>query len=379
VTLLPVITEEPKPVADLAAEARERREREAAERRPIQVGIGATILVHLLLLLLLPQISRVAERANAGGPTRQYDERELNLLLAPEEPAPPPGRFVETNPDAPENIPDKTSNYGARNQQAAQPVPGKDNSELPKTTGEVDQSTAIVTGSKAPPIESAPSGGGTPGEQQLVATANGAPLLPKASTPLPGFEKITGDNPEGIGTNIGENPKNTQDVDKKVEGQAEGPEQGQNLAVNGGGTGQPGRPGPRPRPKLQSVRPAVLANQPFSASNAGVTAANSRLSAFGVWWQEFIDTVDAEWQKTVENLSTYPPPHSRVTIRFMVNSKGEIAKIIEIEGAEATGKMGTYACLDAINARAPYKPWTPDMIAFFGKEEEEVIFQFFYY
>ena len=34
----------------------------------------------------------------------------------------PPSRFVETNPDANNNIPDNTTNFAAQNQQAAQTV-----------------------------------------------------------------------------------------------------------------------------------------------------------------------------------------------------------------------------------------------------------------
>ena len=141
--------------------------------------------------------------------------------------------------------------------------------------------------------------------------------------------------------------------------------------------GAPGRPGPRPRPKLQNVRPAPLANQPLAASNTGVIGVDSRLSAAGVWWQEFIETVDAQWQKIVMNMTSAPPPHSKVMVKFTVNAKGEI-RLIDVQGENVAGKAATLACTDAIQAPAPYRPWTPDMIAMFA-EEEEVYFTFYYW
>ena len=121
----------------------------------------------------------------------------------------------------------------------------------------------------------------------------------------------------------------------------------------------------------------MLANQPLSASNRGRTAVNSRLSAAGVWWDEFIDTVDGQFQKLAEGMSTRPPSRSTVVIHFMVNAQGEI-RILDIEGEDTAGRVATYLCLDAIQARAPYRPWTQDMINMFG-EEEEVTFSFLFW
>ena len=55
--------------------------------------------------------------------------------------------FVETNPDANNNIPDKTNNFGAQNQQAAQPVPDKDSTlRMPKTEGKKDFAERLAGG-----------------------------------------------------------------------------------------------------------------------------------------------------------------------------------------------------------------------------------------
>ena len=382
------------PPEQIETERRERRERAAVERRPIVIGLICTVVVHLLLGLLFwnaPHFPDYSTLSAADEELRRMAQKELMFNLVPDEEelaerAHQPSKYVETNPDAPENDPGKTDNYGSRNQQAAQLVPGKDHSEMPKTTGEAESSTAVVTGSKAVPVELPPPGGGgvaspSPANQPAMqAMVNGPKSHVQENIPLPGYEKITGDNPDGLGTNLGDTSRDATDTDKKILGEKLDKPQPE-VAVNGGGqpsglNGTPGRPGPRPRPKLQQVRPAVLANQPLSASNAGAIAPNSRLSAAGVWWDEFIETVDAQWQRIVDSM-TAPPSNTRVLVRFMVNAKGEIARIVEVQGEETTGKIGTLACLDAIQNPAPYKPWTPEMVAMFGSEEE-VTFIFYY-
>jgi hypothetical protein len=368
----------------LAAERR-RREEARAERWPMAIGLIGTIVFHLLAYIGAEKLpfggGRFDDEANAAQSLRdKYEQQELTFLLADETPAETPKRFVEINPDAPENDPGKTDNFGARNQQAAQPEPGSDHSDRPKTSGEAENSTAIVTGSREQPAEPEPlAGANGQNGTGMQAVVVGDPAQPKASEPLPGFEKLTGDNPDGIGTNIGTARKGRSEDEKHQEGTADGTTVGQQvLAVNGGGLpGVPGRPAPRPRPKLQNVRPAVLANQPLSASNAGVIGVDAKFSEFGDYLQELIDTVDAQWQKLVGDMTTYPPSRSAVTVRFKLNSQGEV-EILDVVGEQATGRVGTYTCLDAIRARAPYRPWTKEMIEVLGMEQE-ITFTFNYW
>jgi len=44
----------------------------------------------------------------------------------------------------------------------------------------------------------------------------------------------------------------------------------------------------------------------------------------------------------------------------------EIAEIIKVEGD--AGEYGTNAALSAIRERAPYRPWTKEMVAILGNE-----------
>ncbi len=125
------------------------------------------------------------------------------------------------------------------------------------------------------------------------------------------------------------------------------------------------------------MRPALLANQPLSASEAGAIGVSSRLSEAGVWWDEFISTVDAQFQKLAGEMTTRPPSRSTVVVHFTVNAQGEV-RILNVEGEESAGRVAVYICLDAVSARAPYRPWTQEMINMFGVEEE-VTFSFLFW
>ena len=97
----------------------------------MQIGVGATILVHILLLVLLPDSFDSGEITLGEERTRQEPVYDIEMMseMLPEDsarqPQKPPMNFVETNPDAPDNVPDDTNNFGAQNQQAAQLTPPK--------------------------------------------------------------------------------------------------------------------------------------------------------------------------------------------------------------------------------------------------------------
>jgi len=66
-----------------------------------------------------------------------------------------------------------------------------------------------------------------------------------------------------------------------------------------------------------------------------------------------------------------------VEVKFVLNSKGEISKIIHVNPSAGTSDAATRACPAAIEARAPYGDWTDDMIAMLGSEQE-MTFTFLY-
>ena len=337
-----------------------------AEGRSVPIGILATILLHAVLFLGTPATFRKPYQA----PPSAYPE-ELEFELTPEEQPEDPFRFVETNPDAPDNVPDDPKFFAAQNQQAAQENPTPEESDMPTTEGKDVPSTAIVTGERAEPMESANPGQQVQPSQQVAEAQNQS--QPEALMPLPGFEKVEGEDEEGIGTNISQLEQNARPVDERVEG-SDQPTQDQVVYATPEST--PGRPSPQPRPRLQNTRPTVLANQPHGVSRAGQIGVDAKFSEFGDYLQELIEIVQAQWNAVLARTATYPVTGSKVVIRFTLSSDGVVTRIEEVE--ETAGKQGTYACLSAIQDRQPYRPWTKEMIAILGNEQT-ITFAFFYW
>lgn len=335
----------------------------------MQVGFFWTLVVHLLLLLLAPMIFtdefEPGRFVRPGSTAQSFD-----IEIMPESPV--PSRFVETNPEAPDNVPDQTENFGAKNQQSAQPEPDKDSAlRTPKTEGPEDvvNETQFMTGELAPPVESQPAPAlpeQTPEESMPAET-------PQArQVPLPGSEKSEGDSTEAFGTNIARFPEPSTAAPERVEGEpdAQNPSPADRAASSGM------RPQPQPRPRLAQVRPGILQNRPVGVSNTGSIAVDSKFSEFGDYLQELIETVQVQWDNILSASRVYPKPSTSVTVTFRLNSQGNISEIVRVDGD--AGEYGTRACLSAIQARAPYRPWTKPMMDMLGNEQE-LTFHFHYW
>ena len=58
-----------------------------------------------------------------------------------------------------------------------------------------------------------------------------------------------------------------------------------------------------------------------------------------------------------------------------MNTEGRISEIVSVDGT--AGNQAQKGCMAAITARAPYGPWTEDMIAVLG-DSQELTFTFYY-
>src|SRR4051812_6935930 len=128
------------------------------ESRSTIVGIAGVILFYLLLWGVSPWLLRIEPVTGTARP--HATPRQFNINLAPDTfvktpvAKPPPPKFVETNPDAPENTPDKTPNFAAKNTQVAQEKPVENNSDRPSTEGKKDaDTTQIISGQLSKPVE----------------------------------------------------------------------------------------------------------------------------------------------------------------------------------------------------------------------------------
>ncbi len=345
-----------------------------------------TVLVHLLLLWLLSTLRwhEVAGLASQG-PDGAGDNT-FEVQLAPDAfplpsapvpavvPLPAPPKFVEINPAAPDNAPDQTNNIAAQNQQAAQPVPtpnGK--SDTPASKGDPDRpATAIVSGqlteSRPLPVAPVPSAPPVPPSEQNPAR--------RAETPLPGTERLQGENAASAGTNVAAAGPNPAAIPDRVEGNPVA------TADNGFIIGlaarvDPLRPQPRPQLATTAVRarPSPLLNNFTSAEHTGITAYDAKWSSYGEYLQRLIDSVDVQWHRIVEQSSVYPDRNTRVQVAFRLNARGEIAEIVSVTGNGNDDARA--ACVSGIVVPAPYGAWSADMVATLG-DTQELTFEFYY-
>lgn len=339
------------------------------ETRSVEIGVAGTILVHLILLLLLPRLfpsQPLHPTSRTHPPVHQF-----NIEMAPQNflKPPPPMKFVEANPNANNNIPEKTNNFAAQNQTVAQEKPNpKGKSDMPALEGRRDiHSTQIVTGTLMPQQQRTP-----PAPQQPVSPPKPSSAAPKhEQNPLAGTDKLEGKDKEAYGTDIAPVTDSARSTPQKVTGAPETTEQATTSTTP---KIDPLHPQPR-RYLAQHVRPAVFAENRVGTANIGPTALDARWSNYGEYLQRLIESVQMEWDRILMQSATYPPEGSTVAVTFILDSKGRIKQIEKVDSTSTV--QGRDACESAIVNRSPYGEWTADMIAMLG-QQQEMTFTFYY-
>jgi len=370
---MPSLLDRPTPPPKRARRPRVSLLSEDQDVRSLQVGVVLTIVVWCLLVwLFFVALKHLGHTSNTVWPKAKPT---FDIQLAPDEfvipqKQPPPDKFVETNPDAPENIPDKTKNFAARNQQVAQEKPQENqHHDTPQLEGKKDREvTQIVTGSLHKPQEQPP-----PEPPQLLRPAV-QPTQKKAEprreqNPLHGEQKVEGKDAEGIGMSDSKEMDNISEVKEKVTGQKnskslEGDPEASTPRID------PQRPQPR-RVLQRNVRPAVLQQNLFGTSNVGMVAIDAKWSAYGEYIQRMLETIQVEWERVIDATHIYPPAGTQVTVRFRMDSDGAITEILETKSSGGSQAEG--ACKTGITARSPYGKWTEDMVAVLGHSQDMTI------
>ena len=346
---------------------------EEGRKNPIVIGVICTLLFHILLFLVAPllPVDRLSgSHSNLDAIAAAKKNKTFDFELEPAEVQPDPMKFVETNPEAPTNEPDKTANFSNRNQQTAQEVAATeiDPQKRPSVKGreDMDHNSAIVAGDMTQPQDAAAA----PTTPETQAQEQSAQQAREAQVPLSGIEKNEGKAEDGIASNKSTNDTPTNHATEAVEGAADG------KGADGGliNTLQSSKPQPKPRPKLKQARQNILSNQIAGTTNVGVIGIDARWSEFGDYMQELIEIVQAQWYSILRDSKISPQPGSHVYVTFKLNSNGEVS-VIKVE--DTAGKPGSYACLNAIQERQPYRKWTDQMITILG-HDQTITFSFYY-
>ncbi|MFA6288475.1 MAG: hypothetical protein WC661_13915 [Opitutaceae bacterium] len=346
--------------------------------RSVQIAVIATILVHLLLLWLAPRMESFVSHEDMSRTPTEAD-RTFEIQLAQdfvEPPKPPPLKFVEANPNAPENVPDKTNNFAAQNQQVAQEKPTPDHtSDAPAIKGDKDPNvTAIVSGDLARPTPVSPpvpKSVEKPAEKPAKPETSEEAAARRAQVPLPGIEKVEGDSADGTGSSIAKPAPGATPVPEAVDGAPDAKtDQGLPRSIYYSASIDPAHPQPRQSvpASIIKARPSPLRNNDFGTSNIGAVAYDAKWSSYGEYLKKFIDSVQVQWERILYQSNIYPTAGSRVTVVFRMDSAGKISEIVKVEGSG--GRAAQDACVSAITARDPYGAWSDEMITALGKSQE---------
>ena len=333
------------------------------------------LLLHLSVIVLLPQEWLLSQQFTQGD-----DAEPLEVTLLPPDPiSPDEMQYVEANPQAPENTPDRTDQYSFRNQQAASHRTNDAQPEAPNVNGEEEDAHKIVQGTQqqAAPLspgvyspavhagEGPDSEGGKAGAQAAVSVAPAQPL------PAPEFIQQKPDTEDGLGSSL-ETPGQASEVLPNSQPDApinvyQPPEQTAAAQLgDGSGGAVDAKPMPRKRPRLApELVHGPLMRSRGSVSRRGTIAIDATFSEFGEYQQQFYAALQAGWYQEIEFFQPIDTS-ARVVVGFLIKADGSIH---DVEVLHTTaGEIATLICETAITKRSPFRPWTREMVQVFGDE-----------
>lgn len=303
-------------------------------------------------------------------------------LLPPQELSPEDLRFVEANPDAPENEPDAKDQYSFRSQQAASETLSDSPLNAPNVAGDTD-SQKIIQGSleSAPPV--APgvysteaqegTGDGTDGGDPGAVAQAAQQLAAPQPLPAPQFIQQKPVEDVGPGSRM-DQPGLALEVFEQVDPtapveiyrQQDQPPVAAAQAGAGNGGAPAARPMPRARPRLApELLTGPLMRSEGSARLRGTLAIDASFSEFGEYQQQFFAALQAGWYQEIEFFQPIDTA-TRVVVRFTIQSDG-VVRDVEVVQSSAS-QIATFICESAITKRSPFRPWTKEMVQVFGQE-----------
>ena len=307
--------------------------------------------LELLNLFLKPFLS--LQRSTIQSSEINWDTKKLEHVVSDN------NKFVEANPDVPENPPDKTRNFSFRDQQAANPEVQDQNrhSEFPKLEGK-EGNTKIASPQKQP------LGGKKilefkriefPKLSPKVSSSNQSDKKKSKVTPKDGTKmEVKKDEPiDPIFSMFGKNPSDqTSDFTPKFTEMEKKPS--------------------RNRPKLS---PELLFGPVMKstriAPRIGTIAIECNMHVYGVYVQQMLQAIEEQWNQLARGSIRYLQRDKlpeKITFQFILKSNGRIEKLSRVDSQG--NSLPTDLCRHAIASRVPFGEWTPQMIKDFGQFDE---------
>ncbi|MBK1878868.1 hypothetical protein [Pelagicoccus mobilis] len=369
------------------------------------IGVGGTICIHIWLILFLMFGKFTVEPMETVDRFKDFSI-ELEAPLEPEEEE---QVYTQTNPDVPDNEPDDTNRFSARNQQAANEEKPEELDPENRPANESDdniETEQVLSGtlyeplpalppsespneeSQEPEEQSTPPQPPSPNQPLLAAVEDGGQTL-KKEIPLFGSQEEAEDESglaEHVYDKLEEAPTNITDY---IEGEQDEGETEQTVEESPELVGAPrarptleaiqardGVPTPRARPQLPRLPSGPTRDSRLGVSSVGRLAVDAKASKFGEYMERLIETVKLNWDDLVER-SSAEERKSVVKIKFILNQHGIVEDIEILEGTTARA-IGIYMCREAIQRGVPFGAWPEGLVDMFGTEED-ITFSFHYY
>ena len=274
-------------------------------------------------------------------------------------------KFVEANPNIPDNLPDKVEQFSFRNQQAAQPEKNDeiDSANTPKFNQSNDGHKVAEKNKEVkllkPPL---------PPQSIPENISKQVSKIPQKSNPsksklIPKSNALGIHSKEKMGKNANINRKLVASL------------QTHNPSFPSHPSASQPRPYQKTRPKLSTdLIHGPLMKSKTSAPRLGQIAIECRLHPYGVYIQEMLQSIEEQWNQlasgSIQFLQQDRLP-GKITLRFKLEANGRIKNLsrIDNEGYSLAAEL----CRQAIASRVPFGKWTEKMINDFGQSDEITI------
>ncbi len=365
---------------------------EPEQTKYVWISLLLSIILQCLVFLLLAfslETMRAEQLAEGNKPDSRKDIA-LTLVDEDEHYIPP---FMEANPDAHENKPDKPLYISSKDQQASQLEEKNDGkSDEPTVDGELEDLNKILPSDL--PQEPQPF---LPGQEAHVIFTDDANLSEQST---PSMEPNDSGNPHATSPEkpaetpefLQNKPANDNDegddlpIIKNSDGNAIEEQQQRTISLNTPGetgpdnaseTTQQSKPVQLPRPKVDPNLIAGAARKVSGkASSLGYIGISSRFSELGDYEQKMFEAISSQWHMLAKNFNfSTDDIGSDIAIIFTLKPDGNIESVKIVESSASKG--ATLICEDAIRSRAPYGKWTKEMLdVLSAKEEVKIVFHY---
>tara|TARA_B110000003_G_scaffold259223_2_gene279012 strand:- start:1722 stop:2780 length:1059 start_codon:yes stop_codon:yes gene_type:complete len=325
------------------------------------LGLLAVLFSFVTLQEAAPKLKSSFRSLNMNPSTDPEIQWEINPI--PDSQSKP--KFVEANPNIPENPPDKVNQFSFRNQQAAQPEEN-DKVKLAKTPKLKYSNNSQKVLEKNKEIKRV-----KPSNPPVTIPKNKSELfskIPEKSNP-PKAKLLPKSEAEGIQIKESQNKVKPKDKNHIASLQMQNSSPLSHPSLN------PSRIRQKTRPKLSTdLIHGPIMKSVTSAPRLGQIAIECRLHPYGAYIQEMLQSIEEQWNQLAKGSMQFLQHDrlpGRITLRFKLLANGQISNLsrMDNEGYSLAAEL----CRQAIASRVPFGEWTEKMVNDFGQSDEITI------